>query len=249
MGIIRRTRFGAAPAWTASMLVLVSCGTAKPVPTPNAGSAAPSAEHRLPTGVRLDPAGRSTPVGNMPLAVTASPDGHAFVLSLGGWRQQGIQILDRRTGTVVQEISQPGAFLGLAWANDGRTLYASGGVADAIYLYAWHADRPQPAVLVDSIVLARSDSAPQGSRYQAGVAVSRDGRLLYVAENLSDSLAVIDLGSRRVVQRVSTGPYPYGVVAGPDGQVYVSNWGAGTVSVFRSAGDGQLAAEHPIDAG
>src|SRR6476660_3463791 len=245
MGIHRRSRFGAAPAWTGWTLVLGACGTAANVPTPNAGSAQLSAEHRLPTGVRLDPAGRSTPVGNMPLAASASPDGRALVLSLGGWRQQGIQILDRRTGTVVQEISQPGAFLGLAWATDGRTLYASGGVADAIYLYAWRADRPHPAVLADRIVLAHPDSGPQGWRYPAGIAVSRDGRLLYVVENLSDSLAVVDLGSRRVVQRVSTGPYPYGVVAAPDGQVYVSNWGSGNVSAFRSTGDGRLAAEHP----
>jgi YVTN family beta-propeller protein len=241
MGLHRR--------WTGWTLVLGACGTAGTLPTPNAGSAAPSAEHRLPTGVRLDPAGRSTPVGNMPLAVTASPDGHAFVLSLGGWRQQGIQILDRRTGTVIQEISQPGAFLGLAWATDGRTLYASGGVADAIYVYAWHADQPRPAVLVDSIVLARSDSGPQGRRYPAGITVSPDGRLLYVVENLSDSLAVVDPGSRRVVQRVSAGPYPYGVVAAPDKHVFVSNWGSGTLSVFRSTGDGRLSAEHPIDAG
>src|SRR4051794_40161815 len=103
MGTHRRSRFGAAPAWTGWTLVLVSCGTAKTVPAPNADSAQPSAEHRLPTGVRLDPAGRSTPVGNMPLAATASPDGRVLVLSLGGWRQQGIQILDRRSGTVVQE--------------------------------------------------------------------------------------------------------------------------------------------------
>src|SRR5690242_4022998 len=101
MGIPRRSRF-----WT---LVLAACGTTKTVPTPNAASTEPSAEHRLPTGVRLDPAGRSTPVGNMPLAATASPDGRALVLSLGGWREQGIQVLDRRTGAVVQEISQPGA--------------------------------------------------------------------------------------------------------------------------------------------
>jgi hypothetical protein len=30
---------------------------------------------RLPTGLRLDPAGRSIPVGNMPLAALASHDG------------------------------------------------------------------------------------------------------------------------------------------------------------------------------
>src|SRR3954454_14919752 len=239
MGIHRRFRLGTAPAWTGWTLVLGACGTAASMPDPNPGQSETSAEHELPTGVRLDPAGRSTPVGNMPLAATASPDGRALVLNLGGWRQQGIQILDRGTGTVVQEISQPGAFLGLAWATDGRTLYASGGVADAIYIYAWHTGRAHPAVLVDSIVLTRPDSSALGSIYPAGIAVSRDGRLLYVVENLSDSLAVVDLGSRRVIQQVSVGPYPYGVVAAPDGQVFVSNWGSGTVSVFRSAGDGR----------
>ena len=91
--------------------------------------------------------------------------------------------------------------------------------------------------------------APRGGGIRAGIAVSRDGRLLYVVENLSDSLAVVDLGSRRVVQRVSAGPYPYGVVAAPDGHVYVSNWGSGTVSVFRSTAAGRVVAEHPIDAG
>src|SRR3954471_19579191 len=163
MRIHRRPRFGTAPAWTGWTLVLGACGTAASVPTPTAGQSEPSAEQRLPTGTRLDPAGRSTPVGNMPLAATASPDGRALVLSLGGWRQQGIQIVDRGTGTVVQEIPQPGAFLGLAWAPDRRTLSASGGVPDAIYIYAGHADGPHPAVLADSIVLAQPDSGPQGS--------------------------------------------------------------------------------------
>jgi len=87
----------------------------------------------LPTGVCLDPAGDSRNVGNMPLAMTLAPDGESLVLSLNGWRQQGLQILDLRNGTIVQTVSQPGAFLGLAFSNDGRTLYASGGNEDVIY--------------------------------------------------------------------------------------------------------------------
>src|SRR5262245_256807 len=81
----------------------------------------------LPTGVCLDPAGRSFAVGNMPLAMVLSPEGDRVVISLSGWRQQGLQVVERETGAVVQTISQPSAFLGLAFSRDGRTLYASGG--------------------------------------------------------------------------------------------------------------------------
>src|SRR5690349_14998836 len=58
----------------------------------------------LPTGVCLDPAGQSFDVGNMPLAIVASPEGDRLVLSLNGWRQQGIQVVNAHTGTVVQTI-------------------------------------------------------------------------------------------------------------------------------------------------
>jgi hypothetical protein len=40
----------------------------------------------LSTGARLDPAGRSIPVGNMPLSGVLSPDGKHLVLALSGWR-------------------------------------------------------------------------------------------------------------------------------------------------------------------
>jgi DNA-binding beta-propeller fold protein YncE len=81
----------------------------------------------LPTGVRLDPAGRSYDVGNMPMAMILSPGGAYLILSLSGWREQGIQIVERKTGRVIQTIAMPAAFLGLAFSPDGQTLYASGG--------------------------------------------------------------------------------------------------------------------------
>lgn len=188
-------------------------------------------EHKtcLPTGVCLDPAGRSLAVGNMPLAMLLSPEGDRLVLSLNGWRQQGLQVIDRGTGTVLQTISQPGAFLGLAFSNDGGTLYASGGNEDLIYRYAWH---DKQATLIDSIVLAPKEPKKDGTRYPAGIALSRDGKRLYVAENLADQIAVIDLESKRVVQRLQTEAYPYGVVVAPEGHVYVSAWGGNTVSSF-----------------
>ena len=132
----------------------------------NAGARAPQAEAavatgigRLPTGVRFDPAGRSIDVGSFPLAAVLSPDRTRSSLLLNGWREQGVQVVDRATGAVQQTLPQHAAFLGLAFSPDGSTLYASGGDQDVVYRYAWRGDS---AMLTDSIVLApRGQSAPR----------------------------------------------------------------------------------------
>jgi DNA-binding beta-propeller fold protein YncE len=173
----------------------------------------------------------------MPLAMTLSPDGRKALVLLNGYREQGVQVVDRQTGRIDQTLVQPAAFLGIAFSPDGRTLYASGGNQDVVYRYAWRDDR---GTLTDSLILAVK-RGPSGTRYPGGVAPSPDGRLLYVAENLADSLAVVDLASMRVVQRLATERWPYGVVVAKDGTVYVSSWGGSTVSVFTPAESGPLA--------
>lgn len=190
---------------------------------------------RLPTGVRLDPAGPRTDVGSLPLAAVLSPDSSHILLLLNGWRQQGVQVVNRKTGVVTQTIDQPAAFIGLAFAPDGNTLYASGGNTDVVYRYNWNANK---LALRDSLILrARQDPKSNGISYPAGLAFSRNGRLLYVAENLADSLAVFDLSTGAVVQRVAAGRYPYGVVVDADGIVYVSSWGTQAVHPFVSTAD------------
>ncbi|TMQ56000.1 MAG: bifunctional YncE family protein/alkaline phosphatase family protein [Candidatus Eisenbacteria bacterium] len=201
--------------------------------------------HRLPTGVSLDPAGSSIELGSMPLAMAFSPDSARVVVLLCGLREQGIQVVDPIRRKVRQTLVQPAAFLGLAFAPDGHSLFASGGNQDVVYRYAWHADS---ATLADSIRLDPKGAVGQGARYPSGLGFSPDGRWLYVAENLADSLAVVDLGSGRVVQRVATGRYPYGVVVGPDGRVYVSAWGGSWIAAFNPR-DGRLVAGSRIPVG
>jgi len=184
--------------------------------------------HRLPTGQQLDPAGITREVGQMPLAMAVSPGGRRVVLLLNGYRDQGLQVVDRE-GRVTQTIAQEAAFVGLAFAPDGRTLYASGGNQDVVYRYRWEADS---ASLVDSLVLAEKVRGRSGTRYPAGLAVSPDGAQLYVAENLADSLAVVDLATGRVIDRLATGRYPYGVAVVANGAICVSNWGGNDVTMF-----------------
>ncbi|MFL5610339.1 MAG: SMP-30/gluconolactonase/LRE family protein [Gemmatimonadaceae bacterium] len=216
-------------------------GCSSPSPRAAAAIAAqdPSGVRRLPTGAQLDPAGASYDVGPMPLAMILTPEKNRLIVLLNGWREQGIQVVDRRSGQVLQTVALPAVFLGVAFAPDGKALYVSGGNQDVIYRFDWNGER---ATLVDSIALAVKQPRRSGTRYPAGIAISPDGRSLYTAENLGDSLAVVDVATRRVVQRLATEKYPYGVTVGPDGTVYASAWGGWTVSAFPRQADGKLGA-------
>jgi YVTN family beta-propeller protein len=194
--------------------------------------AASLAAVQLPTGARLDPAGRAIAVGNFPLAMAAAPDGKHVIVVLSGWKKQGLQVVDIETGAITQTIEKPATFLGIAFSPDGKSVYVSGGNDDVIYAYAWRENR-----LEDERTISLKEKE---SRYPAGLALSPDGRFLYIAENVADDIAVLDIASQRVIQRLPTEHYPYGIAVSADGRVYVSAWGGESVAMFRGGSDGRL---------
>ena len=158
---------------------------------------------------------------------------HGFApISRSGWRTpgEGIQVVNRATGAVEQTIGQPSAFLGIEFTPDGKTLFTSGGNDDVVHVYGWSDGR---ANAEGTIALGFKDPKSNGTRYPAGMAVSPDGKRLYVAENLGDAVAVIDVATRHLVGRMTTERYPYGVAVAANGDVYVSCWGDRTIDVFR----------------
>jgi YVTN family beta-propeller protein len=209
-----------------------------------------AAATQLPTGATLDPVAPSHPVGNFPTAAVLSPEGDRVVLLLCGWRQpgEGIQVVDRKTGAVEQTLPLNAAFLGLVFAPDGKTLYASGGNDDVVHVFRWN-DRRAEAAGTIALTPPKKDPKQPGRAYPAGLGVSPDGTRLYAAENLGDAIDVIDTATRRVIQRVKTERYPYGVAVAANGDVYASCWGDRTIDVFRPIKNGLLQRRTRIAAG
>ncbi|MCE5248641.1 bifunctional YncE family protein/alkaline phosphatase family protein, partial [bacterium] len=87
------------------------------------------------------------------------------------------------------------------------------------------------------------DSLAPPKMFPAGLAVTRDNALMFVAENRDSSFSVVSVAQRQVKKRIKVGPFPYGVkIAHSRQKVYVSLWGGKRLSA-RSTLTGELVAE------
>ncbi|MFI7132619.1 YncE family protein, partial [Nonomuraea sp. NPDC050153] len=90
-------------------------------------------------------------------------------------------------------------------------------------------ERAEPALAVTNTIALDTGAQPES------VAVSPDGRFVYVTENQFGNLVVIRNGSasQPVVEKIPVGRGPVGLAVHPQGSIYVANSLAGTVSVIQ----------------
>ncbi|PZS39175.1 MAG: phosphoesterase, partial [Pseudonocardiales bacterium] len=216
-----------------ALVATVAAGcSASTVTGPHAGPASDGVA-MIPVGYTLTPAGRQTALGDLPLAAAISPDGHWLAISNDGEGAQSLQLVDTATGMVSQTLFYPAPtalFVGLVFAPDGKTLYASGGGNDIIRRYS-----VTGGTLTEQAPIPLPTSNPAGGKinpFPAGIALTPDGQRLLVADQQADAFSVVDL-TNGTVHTTAAGHKPYGVVASPDGHTaYITNEGANTVSVM-----------------
>src|ERR1700682_4133835 len=114
----------------------------------------------LSTGVSLDPAAPSHAAGILPRGAALSPEGDRIALLLCGWREQGVQIMDRDSGAITQMLPQTAAFAGIVFSPDGKALWTSGGNDDSVYHYAWSGRRGHLGTARDG--LPKNDATTAG---------------------------------------------------------------------------------------
>ena len=229
-------------------LLLLGCtGSPGTRPAPEAPGALPgpiagTGQTLLPNGWKISPAGSSTSLGDLPMNLQISPDGRLAAVVNAGYGENSVQLLDAATGQLLDTRAVPAAWAGLAFAPDGRTVYASGGQRNCVYSFKIEDRKLHP----DS-TLVLGAKWPQQKIGVAGVAVDGARNLLYAVTREDNSLYTFDLKTRRVLRTLKLPAEAYGVLLSPDGDhLYISLWGAHAVAVYDVAGQ-QLLASIPVE--
>ncbi len=169
-----------------------------------------------PTGAPLG----SVKVGGRPFAIAASPDGKAIALTL--WGEKAVVFLAeddlRELGRTVVG-THP---VDLAFGPDGRLFVANAG-SDTVSVIKDHR-------VTETIRTTLEAKSPFGATPDA-LAVSGDGRRLYVANADDNDVAVIDIsreGRPLVLGFIPTGWYPSALALSPDGRQLYVGIGKGT---------------------
>jgi DNA-binding beta-propeller fold protein YncE len=178
--------------------------------------------------------------GLRPLALALSPDGNLLVTA--GLTHE-VVVVDPATGKILQRVSLPSdraqepasvstailspdekaqvSFTGLVFSPDGSRIYLSNVNGD---IKVFGVQAGHKVVPLFSISLPPANAPLRTPEIPAGIAVSPDGKKIYVALNLSNRLAELDAATGRVLRIWDVGVAPYDVaLAGR--KIYVSNWG------------------------
>jgi YVTN family beta-propeller protein len=184
----------------------------------------------LSNGWHLTPVGRSLPLGDLPLNLMVSPSKKYLAVTNNGQSVQSIQLIDAKTEQVLHSVVIPKSWYGLKFSANEKFLYASGGNDNWIMQYAI---RDKKLVPVDSIRLGDKWPTKIGP---AGIEIDDAKKLMYVVTRENNSLYIIDLASKKVVERIQLSAEAYTCRLSPDKkELYISLWGGDKLVIVNTA--------------
>jgi len=223
--------------------------------------------YHTPVNQILTPAGQQVELPGMrPQALALSPDGRLLVTA---GKTHDLLVLEPQSGKLLQRVPLPSekqvepapaavsehilqpdkegqlSFTGLAFAPDGSRIYLAN-VDGSIKVFGVGKDGTVAGLF--TMRLPPANAPRRKPEIPAGLAVSRDGKRLYVALNLSNRLAELDAATGNVLRLWNVGVEPYDVVLAGR-KAYVSNWGGprpDADSVTGPAGQGTLVRVDPV---
>jgi DNA-binding beta-propeller fold protein YncE len=181
----------------------------------------------LPTGWKLSPVGKILPLGDLPLNIAISPDHAIAAVTNNGQSIQSIELIDIAKGILIDSVIIGKSWLGLAFSDDSKYLYASGGNDNIILKYSVAGNRLK---ISDTIVIGR----PWPEKISvAGIAVDDAKSILYTVTREDNSLYVIDLKTKKTISKHPLGGEGYTCLLSPDHKtLYISCWGCDKVVLF-----------------
>ncbi len=182
---------------------------------------------RLPNGWHLSPAGRSLPLGDFPLNIAVSSSKRYMAVTNNGQSIQSIQLINPKTEKILHTVIIPKSWYGLKFSADEKYLYASGGNDNWIFQYAIINNKLQ---LKDSIILGKKWPEKISP---AGIDIDAAAKIMYVVTKENNSLYVINLIDKSIVQQIELGNEAYACLLSPDKkELYISSWGGDKIIVY-----------------
>jgi YVTN family beta-propeller protein len=175
-----------------------------------------------------DSAASSGPSNPSQLGLAVSPDGrHVYVPT-----RDKLSVVDTKTNTATDSLIKVGYWPpnNVTVRKDDRRLYVTSPFSNTVTVFDIISGEPAPLPL-------RSIGVGAGNTRPTDVAVSPDGRSVYVTYVNPDGLSVIDTASNKVTgDWVPLSGRPVGVAVSPDGRhLYVARFDTRTVSEIDTA--------------
>jgi DNA-binding beta-propeller fold protein YncE len=143
----------------------------------------------LPNQWSLRPAGRQIELGNFPVNIAVHPAGRFAAVLHSGHGRHEIAVVDLNQEKVVSRAPVRESFYGIVFSPDGRALYCSGAGDEVVHVFGFK----DGGLTVQPDIRVR-DTSQRG--IPCGLAVSQDGRDLFVANVWGQSVSQLDLTAR-----------------------------------------------------
>jgi YVTN family beta-propeller protein len=181
----------------------------------------------LPNGWSLTPAGKSLPLGDLPLNIAVSPSKKYIAVTNNGQSVQSLQLIDTKSDKVLSSIVIPVSWYGLKFSADEKLVYASGGNDNRILEYAIANNK---LVLKDSILLGKKWPEKISP---AGIDIDDSRKTMYVVTKEDNSLYIIDLTTKKIKSSYKLEAEAYTCLLSTDKKtLYISCWGCDKVLIF-----------------
>ncbi len=184
----------------------------------------------LPNSWTLQPAGRSMPLGDLPLNIAVSNSKKLIAVTNNGQSVQSIQLIDPATEKILDNIVVAKCWYGLKFSTDEKFLYASGGNDNWILKYGIENNK---LISKDTIILGKK-GYPNIS--PAGIEINDALKTMYVVTKENNSLYTIDLTTKKIVQVLKLEEAGYSCLLSKNKkELYISVWGAKKVAIYDIA--------------
>ena len=193
----------------------------------------------LPNGRRIEPEGTWLKVAPFPYTLALRPtegeSGGQMVVPSIGW-PFSLNIIDnpesanaksphiaiKRLPSEHKNDPEIQVHTGVVYSPDGKLLYDTTGNTGAVHLYATDTWKRVAALSLNGV----TGGVSFANSFSASIALSPDGRRLYVLDQGNWRVVVIDTGSRERIASFPTGSNPFSIALSPDGgRLYITNSG------------------------